>query len=212
VTGASLSHFVGTYGYLAVFGAVSLESLGVPIPGETTLVAAAAYAGATHRLSLVAVVIVATAAAVFGDNVGFFLGRSWGERLFLRFGRFFADRAKLESKLVVARYLFSRHGAKIVFLGRFVTVLRTYAAFLAGVSKMAWRRFLLSNSVGGSLWAVVFGVGGYEFGGIVTRVGNVMAIVLGVTATAAVAVAYLAMRRYGAEIHARALAATVDSH
>lgn len=207
------SHLVAAYGYPAVFGAVALESVGVPVPGETTLVAAATYAGATHKLSLVLLILVAMLAAVVGDNLGYLVGRLRGERFLLRMGHHLhIDGAKLESKLVVTRYLFSRHGAKIVFLGRFVTILRTYAALLAGTGEMAWKRFLFSNALGGVTWAFVFGVGAYEFGGLVTRIGNVMAIILGTAAVILAVLGYLAMRRYVGEILVRARTGTLQSH
>jgi len=208
VIGASVSHLVVSYGYLAVFAAVLLESLGVPVPGETTLIAAAIYAGASHKLSDAPIVAVAAIAAVTGDNLGYLLGRTGGERLLLRFGRYVRLDA---SKLKIARYLFARHGGKIVFLGRFVSILRTYAALLAGISKMPWTRFLLFNALGGVVWAVVFGVGAYQFGGLITRFGNNVTVTLGIGAVIGAVVGYVAVRRYGAEIQARAEAAALAS-
>ena len=145
---------IQTYGYWAVFLAVGLESLGVPIPGETTLIAAALYAGSTHRLNFVTLGIVAAAAAIVGDNIGYLIGRFGGYRLLRRYGHYVrVDEAKLK----VGRYLFDRHGGKVVFFGRFISVLRTYAAFLAGVNMMVWRRFLLYNAAGG----IALGGGGH---------------------------------------------------
>jgi len=206
--GASISHLVVNYGYLAVFAAVALESLGVPVPGETTLIAAATYAGTTHKLSDIPIVVIAAVAAVVGDNLGYLLGRMGGERVLLKIGRY----VRLDtSKLKIAQYLFTRHSGKIVFLGRFVTVLRTYAALLAGISKMAWARFLFFNALGGVLWAVVFGVGAYQFGGLITRFGNIVTAILGIGALIAIVVGYAALRRYGTEIQARAEAAILMS-
>jgi membrane protein DedA with SNARE-associated domain len=198
-------HLVASYGYVAVFAAIGLESLGVPAPGETTLIAAAVYAGATHRLSLLPLVLVAALGAVIGDNIGYVLGRTFGERLVLRTGRLLhIEGRKVETKLVVARYVFSRHGGKAVFLGRFVALLRTYAALLAGTSNMAWRRFLFCNASGGLVWAAIFGVGGYEFGGTMSRVGTAIAIVVASIAVSVAVVGYAAWRRYGAQIALRA--------
>jgi membrane protein DedA with SNARE-associated domain len=104
---------------------------------------------------------VAAGAAIGGDNVGFWIGDKAGYRLVRRYGpRLHVD----ESKIKIGRYLFERHGDKMVFFGRFVSVLRTYAAFLAGTNRMHWRRFLFYNSVGGVIWAgfytfVAYGVG-----------------------------------------------------
>jgi membrane protein DedA with SNARE-associated domain len=170
---ATIAQLVQTYGYWAVFLAVGLESLGVPIPGETTLIAAALFAGATHRLSLMYLVIVASVAAIAGDNLGYLLGRGGGYRLLRRYGhRVHVDEAKLK----VGRYLFDRHGGGVVFTGRFITVLRTYAAFLAGTNLMSWRRFLLYNAAGGIVWAALVGAGAYLLGAAVHQVSTVVTV------------------------------------
>jgi membrane protein DedA with SNARE-associated domain len=212
MTAVTVSHMVASYGYVTVFAAVALESLGVPIPGETTLVVAAAYAGATHKLALLPVVVVAVLGAVVGDNIGYLVGASAGKRVLLRVGRLLRmDGSKLEAKLAIVDYLFSRHGGKLVFFGRFVTLLRTYAALLAGVGRMRWSAFLFYNALGGFVWAVAFGVGGYEFGGLVTRIGNATTVGLGVGVVIAAVLGLVAMRRYGARIQARAEAAILQS-
>jgi membrane protein DedA with SNARE-associated domain len=122
---------------------VGAESLGIPLPGETALILAGTYAGHTHRLSPWLIFLVAAAAAIIGDNIGYWIGDKGGYRLARRYG----PKVRLdEHKLKIARYLFDRYGDRVVFFGRFVSVLRTYAAFLAGVSRMRWRRFLPSAS------------------------------------------------------------------
>jgi membrane protein DedA with SNARE-associated domain len=147
------------YGYAAVFVLVGLESLGVPLPGETILIAAGIYAGTTHKLSIWVVFAVAAAGAIIGDNLGFLIGDKGGYRLLRRYGGYVrADEAKIK----VGRYIFDRHGAKVVFFGRFVSVLRTYAAFLAGTLKMHWRRFLCHNSAGGIVWSAIYAFGPYR--------------------------------------------------
>jgi len=190
---ATIAQLVQTYGYWAVFLAVGLESLGVPMPGETTLIAAALFAGATHRLSLVYLVIVASVAAIAGDNRGYLIGRGGGYRLLRRYGhRVHVDEAKLK----VGRYLFDRHGGSVVFVGRFVTVLRTYAAFLAGTNMMSWRRFLIYNATGGILWAATVGTGAYLLGAAAHQVGTVVAITGGVLLVVVVVVLIFYMRRH----------------
>jgi undecaprenyl-diphosphatase len=137
-----------------------LESLGVPLPGETALITAAAWA-ATGRLSIRSVVIVAAAAAIIGDNCGYWIGRTGGLRLIRRFGHVLhIHQEHLES----ARSFFDRHGAKTVFIGRFIAVLRTWAAVLAGVSSMPYAVFMMYNAAGGVIWAALFGTLGYTFG------------------------------------------------
>lgn len=145
-----IAHLVQSYGYYAVFALIALESLGIPLPGESALIAAALYAGTTHHLNIAALAAVAAIAAVIGDNAGYWIGKTGGRRLAERYGHYVRlDRAKLK----VGRYLFARHGVKVVFFGRFVAVLRTYAAFLAGLSRMRWSGFLLANTAGGVLWS-----------------------------------------------------------
>ena len=190
---ATIAHLVQTYGYWAVFLAVGMESLGVPVPGETTLIAAALFAGDSHRLSPVYLVVVASAAAIVGDNLGYLVGRTGGYRLLRRYGyRLHLDEAKLK----VGRYLFDRHGGGVVFFGRFISVLRTYVAFLAGVNLMSWRRFLLYNAAGGILWATLVTVGAYFLGSAAHRVGTVVTVVGGVVLVVALVVLISYTRRH----------------
>src|SRR5258707_15006392 len=137
-----------------------LESMGIPMPGETALVTAALYAGSTHQIGIASVVLVAATAAIIGDNIGYLIGRSIGLRLVARYGRY----VRLdEPRLKVGQYLFLRHGGKIVFFGRFVAFLRTYAALLAGMNRMSWPHFLLMNAFGGNWLGLLFGRWAYLF-------------------------------------------------
>src|SRR5258708_32200774 len=121
-----VTHLVQSYGYYGVLALSALESMGIPLPGETALIAAAVYSGATHHLNIVVLAVVATAAAIVGDNAGYWIGRTGGQRLAERYGRFVRlDRAKLK----VGPYLFAQHGGKVVLFGRFVAALRAFAAF-----------------------------------------------------------------------------------
>jgi membrane protein DedA with SNARE-associated domain len=155
-----LHALIAHYGYFAVFFIVALESSGVPLPGETALVSASVFA-ATGSLNIVLVVLSAAAAAILGDNIGYWIGREFGFPLIYRYGRCIGVD---EGRLKVAQYLFQRHGGKIVFFGRFVAVLRAFAAFLAGVNRLPWPRFLVFNALGGVVWATLFGTGGYLLG------------------------------------------------
>lgn len=158
---STVDHILSTYGYGAVFGMVAIESLGVPVPGETTLIAAALYAGATGKLTIWLVVVVAAAGAIVGDNVGFAIGRYGGFRLLRRYG----DKIRVDDRrLKLGIWVFHRHGGKVVFFGRFVSILRTYAAFLAGTNRMRWPRFLAFNAAGGIIWAAAFGFAYFSFG------------------------------------------------
>jgi undecaprenyl-diphosphatase len=155
-----IHHLLETYGYLAVLVLVGLESLGLPLPGETALLTASAYA-ATGHLSIVGVVGAAVIGAVLGDAGAYWIGRTGGLALVRRYGRLLRlDDAKLER----AQGFYRRHGGKTVFFGRFVSLLRILAALLAGVTRMPYGRFTLYNVAGGICWATLFGALGYSFG------------------------------------------------
>jgi membrane protein DedA with SNARE-associated domain len=155
-----LQDYLATYGYVAIFVVVGLESAGVPLPGETLLVTGAILAG-QGKLHLWGVIATAAVAAILGDNCGYWVGREFGFPLVYRFGR---TVGLDEQRLKLGQYLFLRQGGKIVFFGRFVAFLRTWAAFLAGVNRFNWERFFLFNAAGGVVWASIFGVGGYLLG------------------------------------------------
>src|SRR5258708_18013697 len=163
---SELLRFLATYGYWAVLLFVAIESTGIPFPGETMLLVAAIFAGTTHRLSIPLVIVAAASGAILCDNLGFWVGREGGFRLLRRYGRYIRLD---ERKLKLGLYLFLKHGGKVVFFGRFVAVLRMWAAFLAGVNRMAWPRFLLFNALGGIVWASLVGLGGYFLGDNVPR-------------------------------------------
>ena len=166
MTTADLTHLLATYGYWAVAVFVAIESTGIPFPGETMLLVAAIYAGTTHHLFIPFVILAAACGAIVGDNLGFWVGREGGYRLLRRYGRFIhLD----ERKLKLGQYLFLKHGGKVVFFGRFIAVLRAWAAFLAGTNRMRWPHFLLFNTLGGIVWATLYGLGGYLLGNNVHR-------------------------------------------
>ena len=200
----SIGHLIEAYGYLALFALVAAESLGVPLPGETALITAGIYAGHTHRLSPWLIFAVAAAAAIIGDNIGYWIGDKGGYRLARRYGpKVHFD----EQKLKIARYLFDRHGAKVVFLGRFVSVLRTYAAFLAGTSKMRWRKFLPANAAGGILWAAIYTFAAYLAGNALQKASGIIDWVLIGAAAVAIVAVVMVLRRETGRLAAQAEAA-----
>jgi len=200
----SVDHLLVTYGYVAVFLLVGAESLGIPLPGETILVAAGLYAGDTHKLSIWAIFAVAAVAAIVGDSIGFWIGDKGGYRLVRRYGHYVRVD---EHKLKIGRLLFDRHGGKVVFFGRFVSVLRTYAAFLAGINRMAWRRFLVFNVAGGILWAALYAFGSYAAGAAFKKVSTPLGIAFGVVAVIAVVAGVVLVRRRAAALGVQAEAA-----
>jgi membrane protein DedA with SNARE-associated domain len=169
----TLDQLLGTYGYAAVLAFIGIESTGIPFPGETMLIAASIYASASHHLSIVGIVAAASAGAILGDNLGYFVGRTGGYRLLLRFGpKVGID----ERRLKLGRYMFMQHGGKVVFFGRFVAILRTYAAFLAGTNHMKWWRFFAFNATGGVIWASIYGFGYYYAADVVKKLDKPVAI------------------------------------
>jgi membrane protein DedA with SNARE-associated domain len=155
-----VEHFVESYGLVVLFLLIALESAGVPLPGETALIAAGVLASKGH-FDIVWVIVVASAAAIIGDNVGYWIGRLGGRRLLTRWKRV---SGQAERALPNAEDFFGRHGGKTVFIGRFIAILRITAAWLAGISKMPWWRFLLWNAAGGIAWATLIGLVAYYAG------------------------------------------------
>jgi len=166
----SFLQLLRTYGYGLVFIAVGLESLGVPVPGETALVAAAALAARGH-MEIALVIAVAAAGAILGDATGYWIGRKGGIAFVRRYGRFLRMN---DAKLAHIKRFFERHGAKTVFFGRFIALLRTWAALFAGVGCMPYGRFTAYNASGGIVWAAAFGVIGYLFGRNLERLQSIL--------------------------------------
>jgi membrane protein DedA with SNARE-associated domain len=148
-----VNQLVKTAGYPLLFVLVMSESSGLPIPGETALIAAAVLAS-QGKLQIEVVIALAAAAAIVGDNIGYVIGRKGGRWLLERPGAFYRQRQEV---LRVGEPFFERHGPKAVFFGRFILGLRVWASWLAGATRMHWRSFALWNALGGITWA--FGVG-----------------------------------------------------
>jgi membrane protein DedA with SNARE-associated domain len=199
-----MDHYLAEYGYWAIVLFVAVEYLGIPFPGETILVAAGVYAGHTHHLSLTWIVVSAAAAAIGGGTVGYVIGVKGGYPLLRRYGHYLHID---DGRIKLGRYLFLRHGGKVVFFGRFVSVLRTYAAFLAGTNRMPWLRFTIFNAASGAVWATLFGVGSYEFGNAIWRVSGDLGIGLAAVAVVAVIAGILFVRSREAHLLERAEAA-----
>jgi membrane protein DedA with SNARE-associated domain len=155
-----VSGLVHHYGLIALFLIVMLESGGVPLPGETALVAASIFAS-QGKLNIAEVIAVAAAAAIVGDNLGYWVGRTGGRRLLGRFGPL---QRWSERVLPRSERFFERHGGKTIFLARFFSVLRVTAAWIAGISRMHWWMFFLWNAAGGICWAVLVGLVSYYVG------------------------------------------------
>src|SRR5215217_2067980 len=147
-------------GYAAVFALIAIETMGIPVPGETALIAAALLAH-DGQLEIVPLVLIASTAAILGDNVGFAIGRHGGRKLFERPGPFHEHRVKV---LDQGEPFFAKHGPKAVFLGRWVAGLRIASAWLAGMNRMRWPTFLFWNALGGIAWAASISLSIYFLG------------------------------------------------
>jgi membrane protein DedA with SNARE-associated domain len=176
VTGAIISVSSGL-GYLLPT-LIGLESLGVPSPGETALVLAAVLAS-QGKLNIVLVIAIAAASAIIGDNIGFLLGRHFGRDVLEARGPLHARRVKV---IAIGDRFFQKHGAKTVFIGRWIALIRFATAWLAGINGMPMRTFLAWNAIGGITWAITYGLAGYYGGDTVTHIfasaGVVAAVVL----------------------------------
>jgi membrane protein DedA with SNARE-associated domain len=174
---------ISSYGLWLIAGMIALECVGIPVPGETTLVAAAIYAGTTHHLSITAVIGAAIAGAIVGNVIAFSIGRAYGYRLLRRYGRYIhLD----ETRIKIGEYLFLRHGGKVVFFARFVPVLRSVAALLAGANRMSWRSFMVANVTGAVVWVGIDCIGAYLLGEQLTKLAAPAGIALGAIVVAIV--------------------------
>jgi membrane protein DedA with SNARE-associated domain len=178
------------HGLLIMFVLIALESAGVPLPGETALIAAAVLAQKGHY-SIEIVILVAALAAIIGDNAGYWIGRKGGRALL---GRTPIVRDAFERALPPSERFFARHGAKTVFFGRFIAFLRITSAWLAGISHMRWWRFLFWNALGGIVWAILIGVIAYKFGEAAAEAINTYGLIGAVVVVVALVVIFIAYR------------------
>jgi membrane protein DedA with SNARE-associated domain len=197
---SGLNGWLSTLGYAAVALFVGVEGVGIPLPGETMLIAAAIFAAEGH-LSIAGVIAAAAAGAIAGNCIGFGIGWFGGYPLLRRFGKYVRLN---EPQVKVGRYIFARHGTKVVFFGRFVSILRTYLAFLAGANRMPVLRFLAAITAGGIVWAAFYGIAAYALGNQITHLSGPVGIAFIALAVAAVLAAIIFIRFQGKRLEARA--------
>jgi membrane protein DedA with SNARE-associated domain len=205
---ASLAPVLDHYGYVAVGGFITLEDFGIPVPGETILIAAAVYAGA-GRLNIFLVALVAVLAAIVGDNIGYAIGFFGGRALVLRFGTY----VRLTSeRLDKAEAFFARYGGFVVAGARFIEGLRQANGIVAGISRMRWPRFLAFNALGAVLWVAVWTSVGYLAGSHITAIYDAVTryslyVLIGLVLVVAAVIARAVVRRRRARRRQSQLAA-----
>ena len=153
----AIAPVVDHYGYLAVGGLLLLENFGIPVPGETVLIAAAVFAG-LGKLNIVAVIFIAISCSIIGDNAGFVLGRYGGHPLLEKYGKYIFLTPK---RIAKTEAFYARNGIKIVLIARFIDGLRQANGIIAGFTDMKWHRFLLCNTIGAALWVATWSLIGY---------------------------------------------------
>jgi membrane protein DedA with SNARE-associated domain len=195
-----LDGWLHTLGYPAVALFVGVEGIGIPLPGETMLIAAAIYA-AQGNLSIVGVIAAAAAGAVVGNCIGFAIGWFGGYQLLRRFGKYVRLN---EPQVKVGRYIFTRYGTKVVFFGRFVSILRTYLAFLAGANRMPVPRFLAAIVAGGIVWAALYGIAAYALGNQISHLSGPVGIAFIALALVVIIAGVIFIRKQGKRLEARA--------
>lgn len=198
--GHIIDHIVSHWGYTAVFVLVGIESFGIPSPGETALIAAAVVA-AKGDLNIVLVLVAAIAGGIIGDNIGFWVGRRLGFPLLCRYGSHIRIGPK---RMKLMQYLFLRYGKRIVFIGRFVMILRAWEAFLAGADWMPWRRFAVVNAAAVVLWSCAWGLSAFALGHASTNTIEWIASGISVLVLVLLAYWYVYFRRHEQELEATA--------
>jgi membrane protein DedA with SNARE-associated domain len=196
-----IAHLIHDYGLLVVALVIGLESIGLPVPGESVLILAGIFAGTKHDLNIFSVVVVAAVSAIVGQVVGYLVGREFGYRLLLRYGPYVRV---TESRIKLGEYLFLRHGRKIIVVARFVPLLRSLAGILAGANRMPWLQFLLANCVGAFAWAALFGFAAYFLGHQVEHLAGPVMIAIGIVAVVVLAIGANFVAKHEAQLAAEA--------
>jgi membrane protein DedA with SNARE-associated domain len=155
-----MTHLLEDYGLIILFLIVAAESSGVPLPGETALITTGVLASQGH-FAIEWVIVVAAAAAIIGDNIGYWIGREGGTKILAKWA--FTRRLR-DKYMPPTKRFFEKHGGKTIFFARFIAVLRVFGAWIAGITHMPWWRFILWNAAGGICWALLVGLVSYYLG------------------------------------------------
>jgi membrane protein DedA with SNARE-associated domain len=196
-----MKELIQQYGPALVFVLVCLESIGLPVPGETVLVTAAIYAGTTHDLNIVWIILEAIVGATLGSAIAYWIGQSYGYPLLLRYGPYVG---LTESRIKIAQYVLRKRGVLVVLAARFVAVLRSMVGLVAGASRMPVENFMLANFGGAVAWPLLFGLAAFYLGQVVEKFARPVAIVVAIIAAAAIATTAVYLRRKERELAAAA--------
>lgn len=195
----AVQHALLHWGYLALIVGIFGEGAGIPLPGETVLILASFLAHRTHQLSLALIIVFGIAAAVMGDNLGFYVGRRVGPGVL----RWLLSKVRMEDDLAAARDQIQRHGAATVFWARFIFGLRTIAGPVAGTLGMQWRKFLIFNALGAVLWVVAMSMTGYAFANAFETMLGMFEKASWAMAAVVIGIGYLLWRRAKKQARAR---------
>jgi len=193
-----MMQFVSNYGVWLVAAFVALESVGFPVPAEAALIAAAVFIARTHDSSIWFLVTAASLAAIFGEIVGFWIGRKFGPRLLTRYG---GHLGLTERRVRIGHWLFVRYGGRFVFIARFLPFLRNMAALLAGTNSMAQRDFYFASGTAAIAWIMCYGFGAYSFGTAFASLTSPATVVLGMVAISIILTVPALIVRYEERLH-----------
>jgi membrane protein DedA with SNARE-associated domain len=196
-----LAEFASSYGVWLVAAIIALESVGIPLPAEAALIAAGFFAARTHHLDIWSLIAAGIVAAVFGEIVGFWIGRRFGHQLLMRHGARFGF---TEGRIRIGQWLFLRYGGRFVFIARFLPFLRNMAAVLAGTNSMAQHSFYFASGTAAAAWIIGYGLAAYSFGEAFANVASPAAIVLGLAGTLIILAAPVLILRYERRLVAKA--------
>ena len=196
-----LDHLLQGYGYFAVAAMVALESLGLPLPGEATLIGAAIYAASSHRLQIWYIVLACAGGSTAGGIAAYWIGRKLGFWLLTQYGRHIGLHPH---RLNIAQYLFQRGGGVLVFFGRFIAVLRSFAGLLAGANRMRWIEFAIFNAAGAVVWAALYGFCAFYFTNEVRQFTGPVGLGVGIVAGMLIVAGFVWVRAHEHELAAQA--------
>jgi membrane protein DedA with SNARE-associated domain len=188
-----LAEFVSNYGVWVVAAFIALESIGLPLPAEAALIAAAFFAARTHDIDIWSLIAAGIVAAILGEMVGFWIGRRFGHQVLMRYG---TRVGFTEERIRVGQWLFVRYGGRFVFIARFLPFLRNIAAVLAGTNSMAQHSFYFASATAAAAWIITYGLSAYSFGGAFANLASPAAVLLGLGATLMVLATPVLILRY----------------